>query len=91
MDGTAREGSRPHQQDKNHHLAKVRVAGSNPVFRSIVAGQRRLFDFSTSQTAMWFTRGGVKRVRPRHHGAFAFRTFPHAAVSARSALGEASC
>src|SRR5580700_11216782 len=27
-----------------HHLAKVRVAGSNPVFRSITAGQRR---FST--------------------------------------------
>jgi hypothetical protein len=29
--------------DEKHHLAKVRVAGSNPVFRSIVAGQRAFF------------------------------------------------
>jgi hypothetical protein len=29
--------------DGNHHLAKVRVAGSNPVFRSIVTGQSSLF------------------------------------------------
>jgi hypothetical protein len=26
---------------RNQHLAKVRVAGSNPVFRSKVAGQRQ--------------------------------------------------
>ena len=32
------------QRDENPHLAKVRVAGSNPVFRSsIVAGQRAFF------------------------------------------------
>jgi hypothetical protein len=32
-------------KDKIHHLAKVTVAGSNPVFRSNVAGQGR---FSTA-------------------------------------------
>jgi len=30
--------------DENTHLAKVKVAGSNPVFRSIVAGQGRFFN-----------------------------------------------
>ncbi len=34
MDETARQGTGPDQMDGNHHLAKVRVAGSNPVFRS---------------------------------------------------------
>ena len=38
VDGTPRTG--PGQTDgRNHHLAKVRVAGSNPVFRSEQAGQ----------------------------------------------------
>ena len=31
-----------------HHLAKVRVAGSNPVFRSNVAGQGRVFQTPTA-------------------------------------------
>ena len=31
-------------KDGTSHLAKVRVVGSNPVFRSKVAGQRRFFD-----------------------------------------------
>ena len=41
VDGTARQGTGADPNDENHHLAKVRVAGSNPVFRSIVAGQKR--------------------------------------------------
>ena len=40
------DGAAPREthRDENHHLAKVRVAGSNPVFRSICAVQRRLFN-----------------------------------------------
>ncbi len=34
MDATARLGSGTNPQEEKHHLAKVRVAGSNPVFRS---------------------------------------------------------
>ena len=34
MDGLALQKSRQTQTDEIHHLAKVRVAGSNPVFRS---------------------------------------------------------
>jgi hypothetical protein len=34
VDGTSRQGTRPDPNDGKHHLAKVRVAGSNPVFRS---------------------------------------------------------
>ena len=41
---TATSGGPPDPGDEDHHLAKVRVAGSNPVFRSIVAGQRRFFN-----------------------------------------------
>ena len=43
MDGTARRETGVDIGDKNFHLAKVRVAGSNPVFRSIVAGRRHFF------------------------------------------------
>ena len=43
MDGTASEGTGHDPADQIHHRAKVRVAGSNPVFRSIVAGQNRFF------------------------------------------------
>jgi hypothetical protein len=41
VDGPAPQRSRQTQSNENHHLAKVRVAGSNPVFRSIIAGQKR--------------------------------------------------
>jgi hypothetical protein len=34
VDGTAWRGTGGDCTDGNHHLAKVRVAGSNPVFRS---------------------------------------------------------
>ena len=34
VDGTARQGNAVGHRDEKHHLAKVRVAGSNPVFRS---------------------------------------------------------
>jgi hypothetical protein len=34
MDGTASQATGRNQMDQFHHLAKVRVAGSNPVFRS---------------------------------------------------------
>ena len=44
MDGQARHGSEADHNDEKHHLAKVRVAGSNPVFRSIVAGQIHFFN-----------------------------------------------
>ena len=44
MDGTACRGTGETQTDENHHLAKVRVVGSNPVFRSILAGQRPFFN-----------------------------------------------
>ena len=44
VDETALRGIRVDCPDEKHHLAKVRVAGSNPVFRSILAGQSR---FST--------------------------------------------
>ena len=43
-DGTARQGSRVDYGDQIPHLAKVRVAGSNPVFRSILPGQGRFFN-----------------------------------------------
>ena len=33
-------------KDKDPHLAKVRVAGSNPVFRPNEVGQRRVSSFS---------------------------------------------
>ncbi len=36
MDRTARQGIGGDPSDEKHHLAKVRVAGSNPVFRSKV-------------------------------------------------------
>ena len=39
MDGTESQGTACASMDQITHLAKVRVAVSNPVFRSIVAGQ----------------------------------------------------
>ena len=44
MDETARQGNGVDLRDGKHHLAKVRVAGSNPVFRSIVAGRVAFFN-----------------------------------------------
>ena len=41
---TGTSGDPPDPRDENHNLAKVRVAGSNPVFRSILAGQTQFFD-----------------------------------------------
>jgi hypothetical protein len=43
LDRSARLGTGANPKDQIQHLAKVRVAGSNPVFRSIVAGQGRCF------------------------------------------------
>jgi hypothetical protein len=43
VDGTASEGTGHDPTDPIHHLAKVRVAGSNPVFRSILPGQSWFF------------------------------------------------
>ena len=40
----ATAGTEAGPPDENHHLAKVRVAGSIPVFHSIVAGQKRFFN-----------------------------------------------
>jgi hypothetical protein len=41
--------------DDLNHLAKVRVAGSNPVFRSKVAGQSRFVSYSL---VIWHLRSG---------------------------------
>jgi hypothetical protein len=41
VDGTARRWIQLDLQDGNRHLAKVGVAGSNPVFRSKDAGHRQ--------------------------------------------------
>ena len=43
MDRTALRRSSQISADENRHLAKVRVAGSNPVFPAIVAVQGRFF------------------------------------------------
>ena len=52
VDGAAHSGTRRTQTDENPHLAKVRVADSNPVFRSIGAGQW-WFLFSALLTDPW--------------------------------------
>jgi hypothetical protein len=44
VDETAQWGTRVDRSDEKHHLAKVRVAGSNPVFRPIVAVQSWFLD-----------------------------------------------
>jgi hypothetical protein len=47
VDGEPAQSTRPDAVDELKHLAKVRVAGSNPVFRSIVGVQAQfstLFD-----------------------------------------------
>jgi hypothetical protein len=44
VDGNAGTRTDRDLLDQIHHLAKVRVAGSNPVFRSIVAGQGVFFN-----------------------------------------------
>jgi hypothetical protein len=49
VDGTPRRETGADLKDKNPHLAKVRVAGSNPVLRSIVAGQGAVFQPSCSR------------------------------------------
>ena len=43
VDGGAVQRICPDALDKLKHLAKVRVAGSNPVFRSITAGRSAVF------------------------------------------------
>jgi hypothetical protein len=50
-DGAARQKTRQTKSDGFHHPAKVRVAGSNPDFRSIVAGQRRVWIFGFQREA----------------------------------------
>ena len=55
----------------------MRVAGSNPVFRSNCTRSGRCFNyFSTLQTPTWVTRDGVERVQPGHYGAFALSNIP---------------
>ena len=44
VDGAAPQATRQTQTYKNPHLAKKRVAGSNPVFRSILPGGRQLLN-----------------------------------------------
>jgi hypothetical protein len=49
--------------DELKHLAKVRVAGSNPVFRSIIGGQKQFFQPLSLQSC-WHT-AGVQKQYPR--------------------------
>ena len=44
VDRTSLEASGVAYGDEYQHLAKVRVAGSNPVFRSIEAGRKHFFN-----------------------------------------------
>ncbi len=44
VDGTASQGTGQSLVDKIHHLAKVRVAGSNPVFGSKIPGGAHFFN-----------------------------------------------
>ena len=62
----ARRGTRADSADEKHHLAKVRVAGSNPAFRSIGAGQRAFSGHSEEGSRLVWSRaagdvGGVER------------------------------
>ena len=52
MRGAALQETRQTKTDESAHLAKVRVAGLNPVFRSIGAGQW-WFLFSALLTDPW--------------------------------------
>ena len=65
MDGAARQGTRQTQTDENHHLAKVRVAGSNPVFRSNGARSGPVFKPPTALTPMGFSRDSVNNPASR--------------------------
>jgi hypothetical protein len=55
MDGAAPWRTCRTLWDENHHLAKVRVAGSNPVFRSIGAGQGWFFHHRSHRQSIGFT------------------------------------
>ena len=44
MDGGPAQRTAKDTMDELKHLAKVRVAGSNPVFRSILAGQKQFLN-----------------------------------------------
>jgi hypothetical protein len=48
VDGRAARRTRRDVLDELKHLAKVRVAGSNPVFRSILAGQKRFLNHKST-------------------------------------------
>src|SRR5208282_1011435 len=62
VDLTVRRGSGVDRPDRNHHLAMVRVAGSNPVFRSILPGGRHCFDPYRELTVIRFaTSHGVRQ------------------------------
>jgi len=72
VDGTAGYGTGVNHPDQDHHLAKVRVVGSNPLFRSIVPGQDQFFrssDFSGEMTRWqrWQRWYSVKRIRSGSH------------------------
>ncbi len=68
MDGRPRYGTGADHQDQFHHLAKVRVAGSNPVFRSMCARRGREEPGQQSGTKPPRTErptGPDRRARPR--------------------------
>ena len=50
VDGRPAQRNRQDALDELKHLAKVRVAGSNPVFRSIAAGQRHFYKVGPTRT-----------------------------------------
>jgi hypothetical protein len=55
VDATATQGTDRDIVDENHHLAKVRVAGSNPVFRSILPGRRHFFNLGSETPRFIFS------------------------------------
>ena len=52
VDGRPAQRTRQDTVDELKHLAKVRAAGSNPLFRSIAAGQRRFFNPESGESSL---------------------------------------
>jgi hypothetical protein len=83
MDGAALRKTGEPQTDENHHLAKVRVAGSNPVFRSNEAAQGQCVTPPGATSALLVvtylkprTRGGCPVVAPSSLREMPWRTCP---------------
>ena len=70
VDGRPRSGTGTEHQDQFQHVAKVRVAGSNPVFRSKVPGGRHFLNPCWLQSEVFdfgSTRSQVSNRKERLH------------------------